>query len=799
MPYFLYFGGKKMKKKAIIFSSIGGAVLLAIIILIICLCLPKGGYRVIKLMDFENSVKVIRNNADAEVKKNMNLKNEDELVVGSSSKAILKLDSDKYILAKENTSIKLQATGKKNNTKTRILVSEGGVVVEVKQHLKDNEAFEIASSNSVMAIRGTQIGFDVSKTADTLTTRLSILDGTTNVMLYKDNRLKSTELMVNQGLTYESSLSDTKPIDEMSNLIDTATVVKMSDRDLLSEYSTSKRELTSEEIDSIVDAVNSFERLESEYLNGTIKFKNLPTSIEYGIDPKDYLDTDKTYSGIKYLYSSTIDGGYTEYDPYDPVPLGTWYFKAISNDAYRSDPIQLEVSERNLNLKFKGTQQSYLGTASLNVELENYDDIFKLNVTEEPSETYLRKYMYYIELSYLNTSSGLTHSIIIDRDNYKDTFDYFFKGVESATVNVTYNLPDGFIVASGNTFTFNFKNTIDLSNTIVNCDVSQGAGTNDLTIYPANYYAINAESQLKVMKKTTDIGGNDSYEELAVTYTDQSITYRFDDSQVEIALETFEFDGTNYNKGYHEFNIDFSHSTFLSETSITGTNVYDNPITYNSDNTMNVYFDAQFIPSTSGIMYLASAYSENTDENEVCYATVGSNTRFVIFEDMYITQYHIGQLDAVTLYNEVYYTVREGDADHATIDPINSSKQIATLYAYDDYTVVFQDCEQFKTDKPITVYTENNKIYTVDTINGYTFDDYSIDGVYSNLYIEATIYSSFYYLGTNNDQLFDIEGDPRFLSEDVFAEVVRQMKTTYGITIKGDSYTTIRGFHVSGV
>ena len=360
-------------------------------------------------------------------------------------------------------------------------------------------------------------------------------------------------------------------------------------------------------------------------------------------------------------------------------------------------------------------------------------------------------------------------------------------------------LPDSFIIASEGTYTFNFKNTIDLSNTIVNCNVSQGAGTYDLKIYPANYYAINAESQLKVMKKTTDIGGNDSYEELAVTYTDQVITYTFDDPQVEIALETFEFDGNNYNKGYHEFNIDFSHSTYLSETSITGTNVYDNPITYNSDNTMNVYFDAKFIPSTSGIMYLASAYSENTDENKVCYATVGSNQRFAIFEDMYITRYHLGQLHAVTLYNEVYYTVREGDVDSATIDPMNSSKQIATLYAYDDYTVVFQDCNQFKTDNPITVYTENNKIYTVDTINGYTFDDYSIDGVYSDLYIEATIYSNFYYLGTNNDQLFDIEGDPRFLSEDVFAEVVRQMKTTYGITVKGDPYTTIRGFHVSGV
>ena len=55
------------KKKIILFSSIGAAILLIAIILIIILCLPKGGYRTIKLMDYENSVKVLRNNSETNV------------------------------------------------------------------------------------------------------------------------------------------------------------------------------------------------------------------------------------------------------------------------------------------------------------------------------------------------------------------------------------------------------------------------------------------------------------------------------------------------------------------------------------------------------------------------------------------------------------------------------------------------------------------------------------------------------------------------------------------------------------
>jgi len=93
-----------VKKKIVLFSSIGGALLLAAIILIIVLCIPKGNaYRSIKLFDFENSVTINRDGSNLTATKNMKLKNDDEINVGSSSKAILKLDSDKFIMAKENT------------------------------------------------------------------------------------------------------------------------------------------------------------------------------------------------------------------------------------------------------------------------------------------------------------------------------------------------------------------------------------------------------------------------------------------------------------------------------------------------------------------------------------------------------------------------------------------------------------------------------------------------------------------------------------------------------------------------
>ena len=180
--------------------------ILTITLLVLTAC-GNNGYRSIKVFSIDGSVSVEREGKTLSASKNMKLKNDDTVTVSSNSSTVLKLDSDKFVMAKENTTLKLEATGKKNNTKTRILVSDGGVIVEVKQKLKDNESFEIASSNSVMAIRGTQIGFDVSNDNGKVSTNLVTLTGKTEISLLKDDNLKSTNLTECLSLTYESDES----------------------------------------------------------------------------------------------------------------------------------------------------------------------------------------------------------------------------------------------------------------------------------------------------------------------------------------------------------------------------------------------------------------------------------------------------------------------------------------------------------------------------------------------------------------------------------------------------------------
>ena len=225
-----------MKKKIIIFSSIGGAILIGLTILIICLCLPKGDktYRNIKVFSVTNNVNVIRNNNTLTASKDMKLKNEDTVEVKEESSAVLKLDNDKFIMAKENTTLKLVASGKDKNTKTRILVEKGGVIVEVKEKLKDEESFEIASSNSVMAIRGTQISFDVVVKDNKITTSFAILDGNTEILLLKNEKLSKTTLTKDFRMSYTTDINDSLSVDDISKLVDKAkTVVDIiNDNDL---------------------------------------------------------------------------------------------------------------------------------------------------------------------------------------------------------------------------------------------------------------------------------------------------------------------------------------------------------------------------------------------------------------------------------------------------------------------------------------------------------------------------------------------------------------------------------------
>ena len=134
----------------------------------------------------------------------------------------------------------------------------------------------------------------------------------------------------------------------MSNLIDSSTIGHINDDDLANVYNTEIREISTYEIDSIVDAVNTFERKASEYINGTIKIKEHPETVEYGVNPKDFIKVDKDYKELNFYYSKELKGDYLGFDEDNVLTPGKWYCKAKSIDAYRSDPFEFEVVEKEI-------------------------------------------------------------------------------------------------------------------------------------------------------------------------------------------------------------------------------------------------------------------------------------------------------------------------------------------------------------------------------------------------------------------------------------------------------------------
>ncbi|MBP5444585.1 MAG: FecR domain-containing protein [Acholeplasmatales bacterium] len=793
-----------MKKKIILFSSIGGAVLIAAIVLIICLCIPKSkSYRKINLYKVTNNVNVIRKDENKEVVEGMSLKNGDKVEVNASSSAILKLDNDKFIMAKENTTLTLVATGKSNNTKTKILVDKGGVVVEVKEKLKDSETFEIASSNSVMAIRGTKIGFDVEidEAQNTIKSTLSLLDGKTMVYFLKDNELnQATFNDTLNKLTYTTN--NNTSIDKVSELIDKKDTIKtVTDEDLETKFNVVKQELTSEEIDSMVDAVNNFER-DNNKLNGVIKFTNKPENVEYGIDPANLIVTDKEYEGIKFYYSLTLDGEYNlEFDETTPFDLGDIYVKALAGDAYRSDPFKLTISTKKLNMEILGTQKSNYGSATMHFSADKYDEIFSKDFAQELGELGgVSKYKYYIALRATDGEND-DKTLVIDYANKDVVFPYIYTSGATFNVTVTYNLPEFYDVTFDDSYEFSFKNELDFDNIIVLANYVDGTAI--VNLFCEQYFATTINDEIKVQKiERDDYDQISEYIDVEI-YNDYGELY-FDFNSVdfvEIAIEAPEYDGTDKTKGYREVEIDFNRTDVDSGTTITD---YGNSIfTFNEDGTMNAYFDSSFTTISDGVQYFSYIYCSgsgfvNMDAEENGYYSklaIGSNSRVIPFEDLYQGTYYLSEVVAVTKYNQVYYTVRRSSASSISINPNTANNQFAILTNdSDDTTTIHSMSDCFDTNEDIILsYGEDYYKVSKSLMDGMTFNNYTINKYYDYMLLEATIYASFSkYSMDGSVTLYDVDGDPEYLTDDIFDKVKSDAKSKYDITIKGSNKTVIK-------
>ena len=151
-----------MVKNAKLWIILGAIVLVAAvtIVLVIVLSQPKKAesYRIIQIYNSEGIVTVDRENVgQLKAYPNMRLQSGDVLTVGAESRAYLKLDSDKYILAEPETVVEIIAEGTPEASKTTINLVKGTIVNRVDSKLNENSSYEINASNSTMAIRGTMV------------------------------------------------------------------------------------------------------------------------------------------------------------------------------------------------------------------------------------------------------------------------------------------------------------------------------------------------------------------------------------------------------------------------------------------------------------------------------------------------------------------------------------------------------------------------------------------------------------------------------------------------------------------
>lgn len=86
---------------------------------------------------------------------NLYLESGDCVRVAAAALMRMKLDSDKYVTAEENTVFTLEAEGNDRDSKTRICLEQGAITSEIQSPLSTRSQYETATPNSVMAVRGT--------------------------------------------------------------------------------------------------------------------------------------------------------------------------------------------------------------------------------------------------------------------------------------------------------------------------------------------------------------------------------------------------------------------------------------------------------------------------------------------------------------------------------------------------------------------------------------------------------------------------------------------------------------------
>lgn len=199
---------KSAKKRKIV--VIGVIAIALLIIAVACLFIFYGPNRII-IDNYSGNVAIERKDHIIEAYDDMYLITDDKVSVDKDSSLVLLVDSDKHVLAKENTKFSVVSKGSERNGRISIELIEGDALITIDNQLFEKSVFEVNTPNATLSVRGTT--FEASYDKEKETTYLSVEEGVVNVKTEDEEtnvkaggsvEIKDGKITENEGTLYLS-------------------------------------------------------------------------------------------------------------------------------------------------------------------------------------------------------------------------------------------------------------------------------------------------------------------------------------------------------------------------------------------------------------------------------------------------------------------------------------------------------------------------------------------------------------------------------------------------------------------
>lgn len=137
------------------------------------------GFRSVKVEDWDGKVELERNGKDKELFEGLKLVTNDLVTTGAEGNLLLLIDTDKELVASENTRFTIKATGITDNGKVTIKLEYGSALATIDKKLSEHSEFEIRTPNATCSVRGTT--FNVAYDQSASKTRVDVTAGVVHV------------------------------------------------------------------------------------------------------------------------------------------------------------------------------------------------------------------------------------------------------------------------------------------------------------------------------------------------------------------------------------------------------------------------------------------------------------------------------------------------------------------------------------------------------------------------------------------------------------------------------------------